>query len=413
MSLRQTRRPAVLGLFLAMTVSLMAGCGLMQPSEIPELSERARWEPIFTAIYKAETIEDPVKRCIEYPSPPHLDWSPALVEALCRDIFTQVPQADTVKAFIDQRDWEGLNKHYDGYLARHYSGEDPELILSRVFPRYSWHDEADMVRYTELWLKAQPQNPYANHLRSQYLLWEAWETRGEGTIRNIAPERVHQAAALATEASLLLKRAIKAEPRLLPAYENLIEASALAGKTESIPAILDAAAKQSPSNFYVRSQASDYMRLIWGGSYADLDALAADAEPHLRRNPRLSLLFGKSKGQLAQARTRGKRYGRALKAAREALKHGPDNEALELAILASDEIGYESESLVYLSQTIRFNRDPENQRTRRGWLWEQNGFYSWALQDYRAALTISPDSVEMKKRIAQIEQKIKAEKNPK
>jgi hypothetical protein len=414
MASRKTRISAALRLVMAVAASLIVGCDMksFDASEIPVLSERQRWEPWFTQAYKAEAISDPVQRCIEYPSPPNLEWPPAMVEALCRDIFTQVPQADTIKAFIDEQDWKGLKAHYDGFLARHYSGEDSEQILYRVFPRYSWHDEADMAGYTERWLKAQPQDAYANHMRAHYLLWKAWETRGEGYARDITPERARQAVATARQASLLLKRAIKVEPRLLPAHDSLIEASALGDQLELIPHILEAAAKQSPENFYVRFQAANYMRLIWGGSYEKLDALAADAEPYLDRNPRLNMLLGKSKGQLAQVRTRGKHYGRALSAAREALEHGPDDEILELAILASDEVGFESETLVYLSQVARFNRSPKNQLLRRGWLWEQNGYYAWALSDYRAAQKIPLEDPDLNERIAEIERKMAAVKKP-
>lgn len=398
---------ASLRILLAAAACLAAGCDMNTygASQIPELSERERWEPWFVAAYRAEAIDDPVRRCLQYPSPPNLKWSPAIVEALCRDEHTPVPQVDTIKAFIDRKDWEGLDAHYDGYLKRHYSGEDPEYIVYRVFPRYGWRDEADMLRYTQRWLKAQPEDAYANLLHSQYLIWKAWDTRSEKFASEISPERMRRTIALAREASLLLKRAIKAEPRLLPAHKCLIEASALAGETDLIPHVLKAAAKQSPTNYYVRAEAAFYKSPMWGGSYAELNALAADAEPYVDRNPRLSLLDARSKTQLGRVRERGKHYGRSLKAARDALQYGPEYELLELATRVSDDIGFESETQVYLSQIVRFNWATKQALMRRGWLWEQNGFYPWALNDYRSALKITPNDAALAKRIRDIEAK--------
>jgi Domain of unknown function (DUF4034) len=405
---QQARTLIAIRLFMAAAMAIAAGCNAITASEIPELSERPRWEPLFVAGYKAEAIQDPIRRCMEYPSPPHLDWSKAMIEALCRDEFTQVPQSDTVKAFIDKRDWEGLKTHYDGFIERHYSGKDPERVLYRAFPRYSWRDEADMDGYTKRWLSAQPQSPYANHMRAHYLIWKSWDTRGSGFASQVSPENMRNTVALAREAGLLLRRAIKAEPRLLPAYESLIEASVLGEQRDLLPRILDAAAAQSPDNYYVRSKAANFMQLKWGGLTTDLIVLAADAKAHIDRNPRLGLLLEKNASQLANIRINGEHHGRALKAARKALKYGPDYQALQFAATASDEIGFESETLVYLSQIIRFNRAPKDELMRRGWLWEYNGFYPWALNDYRAALKIAPEDANVKKRIAETEQKAKS-----
>ncbi len=391
---------------LIATTMLITGCDIT-PSEISELSEPKKWEKVIADIEHTYSIEDPLRRCIEHPSPPHLQWPKALVEALCRDEFTLVRQSDAIKPMIDKRDWEGLRAHYDGYLTRHYAKQDPERAIYRAIPTYSWRDEADMAGYTKRWLDAQPQDPYANTLRSRYLIWRAWKVRGDGFASTVSPEQDRESTKLAREASILLTRAIKQEPRLMPAYETLIEAYMLSGEPELMRRTLQIAARHSPDNYYVRATGASYLRLIWRGTPKELDALADDAKDHLEDNPRLSLLFANTKSQLAYIRSNGERHGRALTAARDALEHGPHFSSLSQAAFDSDKVGYEIEAIVYMSQLIRFEHEPKDALVGRGWRWERVGFYPRALRDYREALRIAPDDTSLKKRISEIEQRMK------
>ncbi len=397
---------AVRLMLIAIAVSA-SGCDF-KPWQVPELSRRSKSEPVFQAMDRADGIADPVRRCIDYPSPPHLPWPKAMVEALCRDAFAPVPNADVVKAMIDDGDWNGLRAHYDGFLARHRSGQDPEKLLYRSFPARGWNSEDEADRYTRRWLRSQPQDPYANTLRAMHLVRRAWAARGNGFASEVSEQDALKMVSLATQASVLLVRAIDAEPHLMPAYKTLIEAYILGGQPQMMRQGLEAASRRSPANYYVRAEAANYLRLIWGGTRAELDSLAKDAEQHLDRNPRLGMLLAKNTAQLGQARSRGNRHGRALAAARETLETGPDYATLHLAADASERVGYEAETIIYLSQLIRFNRGPADELSRRGWLWEYNGFHARALRDYRAVQAIDPRNAKATQRIAAIELKAAA-----
>jgi tetratricopeptide (TPR) repeat protein len=400
------RRRRMACLISSISALLLSGCDF-KPFQISELSERSESELAFKMIDRAEAVADPVQRCIEYPSPPQVQWPKPMIETFCRDMFVQVPQADTLKAMIDQQNWKGLKTHYDGYLERHFSEQDPEAVLYRVFSANSWRNEDEAERYSRRWLQAQPQDAYANTLRGMHLIRRAWQVRGNGFAREVSQQDMRKTIALAREASVVLTRAIKAEPRLMPAYQTLIEAYMLGERPELMRRALQASSRQSPSNYYVRTVAAEYLRLAWGGTPTELDDLADDARRHLDRNPRLGLLSANNTTQLGHARYRGKRYGRALAAARDALESGPDFSALQLGADASERVGYETETVVYLSQIIRFNRGRKDELMRRGLLFEANKFYAYALRDYRAALAIAPDDAKIRERIAETERKAK------
>jgi hypothetical protein len=381
---------------------LLAGCDF-SPRQIPVLSERQRYEPLLKAIDQAETIKDPIQRCIQTPSPPHLKWPADMIEAFCRDQFTAVAQADVVRGIIDRKDWRGLDAHYAGYLQRHLSGQDPELLLYRAFPVSSWRSNEEANRYSRRWQQAQPDNAFANTLRAKHLMAQAWRVRGSGFISEVDPKNLNRAIDLARQASILTLKAIKSEPKLMPAYSILIEAYMLGDQSELMRRALRNALRQSPNSYYVRAEAAAYMRLVWGGKPGELERLADQAKSRIQKNPRLRLLQGNAQAELATARWRGKRPGRALAAMREALESGPNLMTLNDAAYLSDKVGYESETLVYLTQLIRFERGPKDALLYRAGIWELGRWHDRALRDYRTAQTLAPGDRKIAEHIARVD----------
>jgi tetratricopeptide (TPR) repeat protein len=356
-------------------------------------------------IDRAEAESDPIKRCLAYPSPPNLNWSPALIEALCRDKFTGGSFAAELKPMIDTRDWKKLDKYFAGFLERHYSGEDPEYRLYRAFPLISWENGADADRYTLRWVKGAPDSPYANTARAKILMSQAWEARGGDFIRNVPPERLRRAVDLARQASALLSRAIKQEPKLLPAYDIMMDAYALGGQPQMMRRALRAALRQSPTSYYLRATAATYMGPLWGGTLDELDALVKEARPQFARNPRLAMLIPYRGIEEGRVLCLQKRYGPALSLLREALAVGPSHQALACAENSASKLGYHVEGLIYLSQDIRFERAPRDELLLRARFWEWDGDYPRALRDLRAAAKLYPTDQSIAKKLMEAEKR--------
>lgn len=397
-------RTAFFGLTIGLSIS---GCD-RKPSAIPEFSDRNEYEKIFAEIDRAEAEKDPIQRCLIYPSPPHLDWSPALIDALCRDKFTGGSFAAELKPMIDAREWKKLDAHFAGFLKRHYSGEDPEYRIYRSFPLISWKSDADAERYTLRWLKGAPMSPYANTARAKILMSKAWEIRGGDFAKDVPPERMRRAMHLARQASTLLSRAIKQEPKLLPAYDIMIEAYVLGGQPEMMRRALRAALNQSPSSYYVRSTASAYMSQFWGGTLEEQDAMVEDARPHFAENPRLRMLTPYREVEKSRRFHVEKDYRSALPLLRQALKSGPSYESLARAEQSASKLGHNVESLLYLSQNIRFERAPGDELMLRAKLWESNGDYARALRDLRAAVELYPNDQKTAQKLAEAEKRAQA-----
>lgn len=381
------------------TVLLTSGCR-RGSGEIPELSKRSSYSKIFQQIDDAEAKSDPLERCLSYPSPPHLQWPESLTNALCADLHTPVMQAGDIKPLIDRGDWKALHDRYAAYLERHYSGADPERLIYRAFPENSWKNRKEADSYTRKWVAARPDDPFANTARGAFLMTAAWDVRGTGYFREIPDAKKRAMYQHALDATVHLRKAIAAEPKLMPAYEHLIDAYALGGKSEWIPAAVRAATRQSPNTFYVRSMAANYLQRKWGGSEKDMSALIADAERHVRANPRLAMIRIDSERELGDAASNQDKFKSALAQYRLALTHGPDNDTLLGAAYVAPKLGYHAERVIYLSQDIRFSKDSRDSLLKRGAMWESDGDFRRAMNDYQAARKLYPQDPEIDERIA-------------
>lgn len=383
-------------LFICVAISLvtLSGCQWFKhdaanPMKLPEFMAHV------VEIDQAEAVVDPVKRCLSYPTPSEFQWPNALIEAMCMDMHTPVDHLPAIKRMIDAKDWAGLEAHYTDILRRHYSGEDPEYLIHRSFPIRSWKNPEEADDYTLRWLEAAPDDAYANMTRGNLLDHRAWEARGEKSSSETNEKQMKSAMTLAKEAEILLRKASILQPRLIPAYRTLINTQMLAGNSEKIGETFASAIRQSPHSYYVRNTLINFLQPKWGGSLREMDALVDESEPHIARNPRLSLLRARRVGMDGYRFLKREWYGNALDEYRESLQSGPEDNALATgANLAYRERHY-IQAIVYSTQEIRFSRDNAYALSRRGSAWEQFGERRRAYCDFRAAVEagLGEDSV--------------------
>jgi hypothetical protein len=265
----------------------LVGCGATPHETATGQSVHEAW---FAELGRAEAEKDALDRCLAVPDPQGYKWPEDLLRALCEDHRKPVANAGVLRPLIDRADWPALRAHYDRYLDRHYRRADPELLLHRAFPKASWKSREQEDDYTNRWLKAAPDDPYAHLLRARYLIDQAWETRGPLFASEVPDDQMQRAQALASEANLLAKRAADLEPRLLLAYNVLISSAAFIGGRQQRTTALLEGLHHSPQSYYLRASALHFLQPKWGGSPEQMDHLVEQAQKHLKENPRLILL---------------------------------------------------------------------------------------------------------------------------
>ncbi len=402
------------GALLICAILLLSACGNDRdrspaPPKIPAYSERVSYEALIAEIDRADTIADPIRKCLDHPNLPNAPWPPALVEALCRDEFTNVPQADFLRRLIEKKDWNGLHAYYARQLSDHRSGKAPEYVLYRAFLVNSWSNLDEAQTYLRQWVSARPDDPFANTALAKVLVWQAYREQSGpprmGRIGRAISAATNPSSRMNEEAIALAKRAIAKEPDLIPAYDLLMKAHMAEDQPKAMWRALEAAKRRSPAAFFPRSTAIDFFDRYSGGRPEELKALVEDTAKHLRDNPRLGMILSYPIMLEARAHTQADRHGAALERWRQVLTYGPYFEALINGGYEASKLGRDVEGLMYYSQYVRFDKDSTDALSRRGWMWDRNGYSKRALRDYHAALKINPRNVQVQRRIAEAERK--------
>jgi tetratricopeptide (TPR) repeat protein len=398
---------------IAMSATAMSGCKGFKHDVSNPMAFRD-FQRHVAAIDEAEAIDDPVERCLRYPIPPEFHWPQALIEALCADMHTPVYYLSDIKRLIDAKDWAGLEAHYAEILRRHYSGEDPEYLIYRSFPLYGWKSSQEADDYTLRWLEGAPDDAYANMTRGNLLAHRAWQARAGGSssetdkrlgVRMISDEtQMKKSAFHAENAQMLLRKSLVIEPRLMPAYNTLINAEMLAGDVGRIGETFSRAIRQSPHSYYVRNTRMNFSEPRWGGSLREMDRLVEEAEPYVAHNPRLAMLRTRRAGMDANHFLAKEQYGPALDQHRKALEFGPEQNSLGTAANIAYRERHYTQAIVYYTQEIRFSRDIANMLSNRGAALEKIGEPDRAYCDYQAAIKDYPGEAWSNRRIPKLEQ---------
>jgi hypothetical protein len=396
-------------LFAAAIVSaaLLIGCGEQVDAVDPAAEGEALAKAQHSAPASQMAVTDPVQWCLMQSTPPGMQWKPELLEALCADHFAQVPDAATYKQLIDAKDWPRLRAMHDHYLARHHDGQDPEYLLYRLYPRAGWSKPGEAEAYARRWQRAVPKDPFANYVRGRQVLDRALDARGDWPQAKLPPAKLKALRALAREAASLLRRAIAAEQRLIPAYTLMIDAYALAGQHASVDIALESALKRAPQSYYPRARAVHYSHGKWGGSSSRVAAIIKEGGSWSGRNPRMTLLQSMVDFHRGDANFQHALWEKAYRRQRELLARAPLYGALMQTGRCAAEMNRHAEAAEYYTHAMRFTDNPGQALISRGVAMERMGDYASALNDYLASQPYEPSRKDIAQRAATLEKHFK------
>jgi hypothetical protein len=142
------------------------------------------------------------------------------------------------------------------------------------------------------WLKASPNNPWAHYSAGLYLLYKAWDARGQHFANDVTADQWQKMHKYAVQARSELKHALKLNPKLAMAWLMLMNVDNLDGTASDVKRDYLAASKQRPASLLIPDQYENTLEPRWGGSYEQMDAVARSRSTSLDSNPRLWALMG-------------------------------------------------------------------------------------------------------------------------
>lgn len=338
----------------------------------------------------AETIADPLKRCIEYPVPEPYRWSGEALAAFCADELTPALGWNEFHDAIEDGRSASIDARLDALVEGYFAGSVPEGTLMATYADAFGHSTAVVERSIDRWLSDSPASAHALVGRGQHLLATAYEARGEQSAADTAPAEMARMEVAREGAERAFRAALAKNPRMLPAYKGLILTAKLTGDRDLAQSTLKQALAVDPKNFYVRAAMLQMLEPRWGGSLEAMRRLADEAVPYKSDNPRLANLRAIALAHAGLQPYWAKDYDEALRHFDAGLAEGPVGFYLELADFASAQRGDEERAVELASQNLRFSPNHLAARMSRANHLTALGELAWAKSDLDVVLSVHP-----------------------
>ena len=235
----------------------------------------------------ADKIDDPLARCLAWPDAPGNAWPAGLARAHCEYLFGPRVGFEDMQAMVGRGDIAGLEARLRQDLDRHFDPAQPGEDIHRDFASIGWARADDAM--TRRWLELAPDSAFALAARGHFWRNVAGGVRGTGSIGDTPPDAIARMQAAIAEATGPLQRAIAAEPRMMPAYADLIALATLTGDDALEADAVARAWKQDPGCFAVADMRMVALEPQWGGEPQALDVAVRELESQLPRRPLLAV----------------------------------------------------------------------------------------------------------------------------
>lgn len=329
----------------------------------------APWRQHLLKVREAMRIKDPLQRCLAWPDLPGTHWPEGHAAAHCRNHFDVAQDRltlDWLEARVDAGDLAGLNATLDAQLARHFQPE-PQFneAIHYVFDHIVADERSNAL--TARWLRMAPEDAYALLARASYYRRMAWKARGGRFAGETPAAQMARMSELVERAVPLYRKAITLNPRLMPAYEGMLNVA----KADSLDAVgeeaFEGANAHDPACPTIAKERMNALLPRWGGSYEQMEAYAARLRPLVPQRPLLALYVASMHADMGDMLSREETADAdraALAADEKAIDASSEENALEEAasLALNQRIGVPGEkgkSQAYLLQIERFRPAPE------------------------------------------------------
>lgn len=340
---------------------------------------------------QADAIADPLQRCLAFPDAPGNKWAPGLPRAYCELLRGEVITLKTVAQLLERGKLAELEALYRRDFERHFSKRDFSEIIHRDLQQYD--HGAESARLTADWVEKAPNSPFAQLFRAAHLSELASNARGGAWAKDTPPEKLRRMSEFAAQAIEAYGKAIRLEPRLLPAYMGVMY-MARYDSLEIGEAAFARAEAVDPACRYLSRERMSGLAPRWGGSQEEMAAYAKTLEPLVAARPLVALSLIVPALNLAADAEGDDKQAQLIKALEPAALVAPHPDMLDELALARYYAGADMwQTLAYLVTAYRYDDDNFEAARARGGLLLQAGDPAWALKAIERAAVLKPDDL--------------------
>jgi hypothetical protein len=278
-------------------------CGLLALSCLPVLALAStlvpavpppEWVDYITATRKADRIVDLEQRCLAYPDLPGNEWPAGAAIARCVLMRRPMLTLDEIEKMLSQPGGAAeLDKRYASLLQAHY--DDP-LQKEQIFVSYEIFDKSEhSQRVAEQWLGESPKSTYAKLALGVVHAEQGWHARGDKFAKETPRASLEAMQKQFLVAVPLLLEALKQEPRLSPACNELAAIGRMSSDRLQQGAMA-ACLSNDPASYHVLREWLMEAQPKWGGSADAMRSVVAYTAARVDKYPILGSLLAAAAG---------------------------------------------------------------------------------------------------------------------
>lgn len=338
---------------------------------------------------RAETIKNPLERCLAYPDPPDSHWDRAAVVAYCKYRNQPLITLAQVRHYVET----GRAAELDRLLAHalHDEFNDPDALDRLSFIYYSDFRKPSPALRSLLneWKRQSPHSAFAYAASGLAYERAAFDARGTKEVDDTPRENFQDMHTLSDLANTDLQKAVFLDPKLIPAWSAMISlGGADRGYSYGSSAAQRALAIE-PFSYEIYSGWIWLEQPNWYGSLADMERIARQAQEHAKRNPTLRMLIPlKDFYSIDHCHCD---EAIQLPAYVAALTDLAGVHQLEDAADTAFGVKEYPTAAIYYSELLRFNPGVEDARLNRMYALTDLGFTPWAEREGDALIAKTPD----------------------
>ena len=262
-----------------------------QPSEPSPLFSHEETISFLAAAKVAESIEDPLQRCLAYPDPPRSQWSHEVTVAYCRYRLQPMISQNEVTTLIQSGHSAELDARMSAALHAQETRKDSVGLLDEIYRRYFAAGSQSERVLLDKWRNDSPHSAFAYAASGYAYVQAALYARGGDFAANTPKEKFDAMQALLGKANEDIRRSLEISPKLTPAYFALIQAASVGGDRDAFTQAESAALRAAPTDYSIYVALMSSAEPKWSGSMEAMKQLAQNAQPYSDKNPLLVLLL--------------------------------------------------------------------------------------------------------------------------
>ncbi|MEP6938953.1 MAG: DUF4034 domain-containing protein [Rudaea sp.] len=315
----------------------------------------------YVKVREAERIDDPLQRCLAYPSLPEFNWDPKVVDAFCRLAVRKVIGWDEFSSAVSDHRTDVLEQIFASYLNKTYEpGQHGFLCWAFKQLFESSAQPKERYRILQAWIDADPHSAFALAARGTYYVRAAWDARGNKFVGDTPHKNFVRMREFIDKARVDFDESLKRNPRLIASYHGLLQIARLTSDRDLLAKSVEGAFALDRADHSIYSDWMVSVEPKWGGSLEAMTAVATKAQEYADENPLLQRLraepicYEAEMMYCAKCKRRAGTDETALNLLRNAAAFGPATCFLNEAPRTAERVGDSESAARFYSQAYRF-----------------------------------------------------------